>query len=153
MKRKGREMRAAGWRRSIARCSGRYAERSERAGVDAAVDQEILAGDIARLHAAQVGAELAELLGRAEAAGRDLLFPLALDLLRRPALLLRRELGVADQPVGPEAPGEEVVDRDVVRDGFAREARDEAGKAAARAVRERELRDRGLHRARGDVED
>src|SRR5206468_1669730 len=69
MKRKGREMRAAGWRRSIARCSGRYAGRSERAGVDAAVDQEILAGDVARLHAAQIGAELAEFLGRAEEFG------------------------------------------------------------------------------------
>src|SRR5882672_7028637 len=125
----------------------------ERAGVDAAVDQEILAGDVARLDAAQVGAELAELLGGAEAAGRDLLFPLALDLLRGPALLLRSKLGVADQPVGPEAPREEVVDGDVVRDGFAREARDEAGEAAPRAVRQRQLRDRRLHRARGDVDD
>ena len=35
----------------------------ERAGIDAAVDQEILAGDVPRLDAAQVGAELAELLG------------------------------------------------------------------------------------------
>src|SRR6266851_10428526 len=147
MKRREMEMRAAGWRRRIARCSGRCAERSERAGVDAAVDQEILAGDVAGLDAAQVGAELAELLGRAEAPGRDLLFPLALDLLRRPALLLRRKLGVADQPVGPEASGKQVVDRDVVCDGFAREARDEAGEAAPRAVRQRQLRDRGLHRA------
>src|SRR5882724_375356 len=125
----------------------------ERAGIDTAVDQEILAGDIARLDAAQVGAELAELLGGAEAAGRDLFFPLALDLLRSPALLLRRKLGVADQPVGPEATGEEVVDGDVVRDGFAREARGEAGEAARRTVRQRQLRDRRLHRARGDVDD
>src|SRR6266702_1110740 len=52
-----------------------------------------------------------------------------------------------------EAPGKDIVDRDVVRDRFASEARDEAGEAAARAVRERELRDRGLHRARSDIDD
>src|SRR6266705_5657225 len=125
----------------------------EGTGVDAAVDQEILAGDVARLDAAQIGAELAELLGRAEAAGGNRLLPLALDLLGRLALLLRGKLGVALQPVGPEAPGKDIVDRDVVRDRFASEARDEAGEAAARAVRERELRDRRLHRARGDVDD
>src|SRR3977135_4480199 len=62
--------------------------RLERAGVDAAVYQEILAGDVARLDAAQVGAELAELLGRAEAAGRELLFPLALGILRRRCALI-----------------------------------------------------------------
>src|SRR5881396_647528 len=117
MKRKGREMRTAGWRRSIARCSGRYAERSERAGVDAAVDQEILAGDVARLHAAKIGAELAELLGRAEAARRNRFLDVPPHLFHGFALLLRGELGVALQPVGPEAPGEQVVDRDVVRDG------------------------------------
>src|SRR5216110_2628961 len=133
MKRKGREMRAAGWRRSIARCSGRCAERSERAGVDAAVDQEILAGDVARLHAAQICAELAELFGRAEAARRNRLLDIPPHLLCGLALLFRAELGVALQPVGPEAPGEQVVDRDVVRDGRAREARHEAGEAAPRA--------------------
>src|SRR6266702_7731970 len=152
MKRKGREMRAAGWRRSIARCSGRYAERSERAGVDAAVDQEILARDVARLHAAQKGAQLAELLGRADTARRNRLLDVPPHLFHGLAFLLRGELGVALQPVGPEAPGEQVVDRDVVRDGRARLARHEAGEAAPRAVRERELRDRSLHRARGDVE-
>src|SRR6266853_1979609 len=146
-------MRAAGWRRRIARCSGRYAERSERAGVDAAVDQEILAGNVARLHAAQIGAELAELLGRAEAARGNRLLDVPPHLFHGLAFLLRGELGVALQPVGPEAPGEQVVDRDVVCDGRAREARDEAGEAAPRAVRERELRDRGLHRARSDVDD
>src|SRR5258706_4631163 len=125
----------------------------ERAGIDTAVDQEILAGDVARLDAAKVGAELAELLGGAEAAGRDLFFPFAFDLLRSFALLLRRNLSVADQPVGPEAPREQVVDGDVVRDGFARETRDKAGEAAPRAVRQGQLGDRRLYRARGDVDD
>src|SRR5437867_13258434 len=108
MKRKGREMRAAGWRRSIARCSGRYAGRSERAGVEAPVDQEILAGDEARQHAAQIGAELAEFLGRPEAARRNRFLDVAPHLFHGLALLLRGELGVALQPVGPEAPGEQV---------------------------------------------
>src|SRR5260221_4635446 len=82
----------------------------EGTGVDAAVDQEVLAGDVPRLDAAQVGAELAELLGRAEAAGGNRLLPLALDLLGRLALLLRGQLGVADQPVGPETARKELVD-------------------------------------------
>ena len=37
--------------------------------------------------------------------------------------------------------------------GLARQARDEAGQARARAVRQAQLRDRGFHRARGDVDD
>src|SRR5947209_18316709 len=110
-------MRAAGWRLRCARCSGRYPERSERAGVDAAVDQEILAGDVARLHAAQIRAELAELLGGAEAARGNRFLDVPPHLFHGLALLLGGELGVALQPVGPEAPGEQVVDRDVVRDG------------------------------------
>src|SRR6195256_826644 len=89
--------------------------RLERAGVDAAVDQEILAGDVARLDAAQVGTELAELLGRAEAAGGNRFLDVPPHLFHGLAFLLRGELGVALQPVCPEAPGEQVVDRDVVR--------------------------------------
>src|SRR3989475_8607762 len=108
----------------------------ERARVDAAVDQEILAGHGARLDAAQIGAELAELLGRTEAARGNRFLDVAPHLFHGLALLLRRELGVALQPVGPEAPGEQVVDRDVMCDGRAREARDEAREAAPRAVRE-----------------
>src|SRR6266705_5729572 len=92
----------------------------EGTGVDAAVNQEILAGDVARLHAAKIGAELAELLGRAEAARRNRFLDVPPHLLHGLAFLLRGELGVALQPVGPEAPGEQVVDRDVVRDGRAR---------------------------------
>src|SRR2546425_3344476 len=39
-------------------------------------------------------------------------------------------------PVSVEGPGEEVVDRDVVADGLAREPRDEAREPGARSVRE-----------------
>src|SRR5258706_998363 len=87
----------------------------EGTGVDAAVDQEVLAGDVARLGAAQIGAELAELLGRAEAAGGNRLLPLALDLLGRLALLLPGKLGVAYQPVGPQGPGYDIFDPERVR--------------------------------------
>src|SRR6267142_5818905 len=78
----------------------------ESAGVDAAVDEEILPGDIAGLGAAQIGAQVAEFLGRAEAARRDRFFKIPLDLLDGLALLLRVELGVALQTIGPEPPGE-----------------------------------------------
>ena len=45
--------------------------RSERPGIRAAVDQEVLPGDVARLRAAEVGAGVAELLRVAEAPGGD----------------------------------------------------------------------------------
>src|SRR6266705_246280 len=125
----------------------------EGTGIDAAVDQEILAGDVARLDAAQVRAQLAALLGRAEAARRNRFLEFPPHLFHGLALFLRGDLGVALQPVGPETHREQVVDRDVVRGGRAREARDEAGEAAPSAVRERERRDRRLDRARGDVDD
>src|SRR6267142_439394 len=125
----------------------------ESAGVDAAVDEEILPGDVAGLGAAQIRAQIAEFLGRPEAARRDRLLQIPLDVLDAPALLLRVELGVALQPVGPEPPGEDIVDGDVGGDGLARQPGDEAGEAAPRTVRKSELGDRRLYRARGDVDD
>src|SRR5574342_1273391 len=104
---------------------------SEGTGVDTAVDQQVLSGYVGCLHAAQVGAQIAEFLGRAEAPCRNRLLQVPLDLLHGPALLLGVELGVALQPVGPEASGEQVVDGDVVSDGLARETGDEAGETAA----------------------
>src|SRR5690348_4830194 len=107
----------------------------ECAGVDAAVDEEILPGDVARLGAAQIGAQIAELLGSAEAARGYRFLQIAPDFLHGPAFLLRIELGVALQPVGPEPAGEEIVDGDVGGDRLACEAGDKAGQAAPRAVR------------------
>src|SRR5882672_2348734 len=125
----------------------------ERAGVDAAVDEEILPGDVARLRAAQVGAQVAELLGRAEAARGNRLLEVPLDLFHAQAFFLRVELRIALQAVGPESAREDVVDGDVGGHGLACQSRDEAGEAAARAVGERELGDRRLYRARCDVDD
>src|SRR6267142_352371 len=108
----------------------------ESAGVDAAVDEEILPGDVAGLGAAQIRAQIAEFLGRPEAARRDRLLQIPLDVLDAPALLLRVELGVALQPVGPEPPGEDIVDGDVRGDRLlpllARELAEVPGRRAAR---------------------
>src|SRR2546425_7985028 len=56
-------------------------------------------------------------------------------------------------PVSVEGPGEEVVDRDVVADGLAREPRDEAREPGARSVREPQDVDGVLHGARRDIDD
>ena len=73
--------------------------RLERSRVNAAVDQEILAGDIARLGAAQIGAQLAELLGRSEPAGGNRLFQLPFDFLHGLAFeFLGRLRGVFEAP-------------------------------------------------------
>src|SRR5690606_18799384 len=111
---------------------------SERAGVEAAVDQEVLAGDVARLGAADEGAQLAKLLGRAEPPGRNLRERFGLDLRDRTARSLRRERHAGAQPIGVEASGQDVVDRDVVLDRLAGDPGDEPGQAGAGAVRQPE---------------
>src|SRR4051794_1982893 len=111
----------------------------ERARECAAVEQEVLARDVAGLRAAKVGAGIAEFLDRAEAAGRVGLGANLSELVRRLSRLLRVELEVAAQPVGLERAGQEIVDGHVLAHGLAREAGDEPGQAGARAVREPEL--------------
>src|SRR4029078_5471080 len=86
----------------------------ERAGVEAAIHQQVLPGDEARLGAAQEGAGVAELVDGAEAPRRVCLGAPAPQLLRRLPGLLRIELEVSAQPVGLERPGQEVVDRDIM---------------------------------------
>src|SRR5690606_12274228 len=107
---------------------------SERPGIRTAVDQEVLARDVAGLGAAQEGTGLAELHLVAVAAGRlGRPTPLA-RLLDADAGALRRGLHEGGEPVGVEHTGQQVVDRHVVGDRLAREPGDEAGQAAARAV-------------------
>src|SRR5207253_10429973 len=67
-------------------------------------------------------------------------------------LSLRDALPIS-QPVSVEGPREEVVDRDVVADGLAREPRDEAREPGARPVREPQDVDGVLHGARRDIDD
>src|SRR6267378_1629835 len=126
---------------------------SERPRVGAAVQQQILAGNVTRLRAAQIGAGIAEFLDAAEAARRVRLGAGLAQLLVAPAARLGVELEVRAQPVGVERAGQQVVDGHVVAHGLARQPGDEAGEAGARAVRQAELGDRVLHRARGDVDD
>ena len=68
---------------------------------------------------------------------------------------LRRELAqaVARSRSVSNGPGSRLLIVDVVPRDLAREAGDEAGQAGARAVRQAEMRDRRLDRARRDVDD
>src|SRR5437773_1228434 len=126
---------------------------SIRAGILAAVHQQILAGDVAGVHAAQEGAGRAELLRRAEAAGRiELGARLVFLLVALAALGGARFVGAA-QPVGVERAGQQAVDGDAVAHGDAGDAGHEAGQPAARTVAQAQDVDRRLHRARGDVHD
>ena len=69
------------------------------------------------------------------------------------ALLGFRLCDRAAQPVGVEWTRQQGIDGDVVDHGLARDARDKAGEAGARAVGQSQHLDRRLHRGRGDVDD
>src|SRR5579864_1322104 len=125
----------------------------QRSREGAAVEHDVLTGDVAGLGAAQERAEQAELFRFAETTARIELGTLGLQLFRRDAALLGLGLRDAAQAVGVERPGQEPVDGDVVDHGFPRQAGDESGQAGARAVGEAENVDRSLHRGRGDVDD
>src|SRR5262249_18304388 len=127
--------------------------RLERPRVRAAVEHEVLPGDVAGLGAANEGADLAELLRRAEASGRVLGPALAGDLLERLAARLGLRLDIGAEPIGVERAGEDVVDRHVVGDRLAAETGDEAGEPGASAVGQTQALDRRLHRDRRDVDD
>src|SRR3954467_15190751 len=103
----------------------------ERARKGATVEEKILAGDEARLRAAQIGAGGAELLDGAEALGRVGLGARLAQLLA--ALAARRgiEIEVGAQPVGLERARQQAVDGHVMAYGLAREAGDEAGEPGA----------------------
>src|SRR5262249_33234801 len=73
---------------------------SEGAGVDAAVDQEVLAGDVAGLRAAEKGAGVAEFLRRAEASRGNGFLQALPHFFHRLAFFPGLEFGVALQPVG-----------------------------------------------------
>src|SRR5207248_320703 len=127
--------------------------RSERAGVGAAVDQEVLAGDVARLHAADEGTQLPEVGRVAETAGRVGGGALGPDLVDRPARAAGVGLDARPDAVGVERAGQDVVDRDAPAYRLPRDAGDEARQPRARAVREPERLDRRLDGDRRDVDD
>src|SRR5690606_36380788 len=108
--------------------------RLQGAAVAAAVEQDVLPGDEARLGPAQPGAGLAELGRVAEALGRVLRLSLRGHLVEGSAATLGDRLDVALQPVGRERAGEQSVDGHVVLHGLTRQTGHEAGEAGAGAV-------------------
>jgi len=97
-----------------------------------AVDQDALSRDIARMRAAEVGTESANLHRIAEAFGRQLRPARGKRLFGTDALLLRPESEIADQPVGGEWPRQDIVDRDVAADMLTHQGADEPAQASAR---------------------
>src|ERR1700760_237646 len=87
---------------------------SEGAGEGAAVGQHVLAGQVGRMHAAQEGADGAELGGIAEAAGGDRLLARGADRLDVLAGLLGGADHRALQAVGVEGARQQVVEGDAL---------------------------------------
>src|SRR5579872_1793130 len=118
--------------------TGRYRCRLsilQRARKGAAVEQDVLSGDEARLGAAQEGAGEPELLGLAEAPRRIELGPFGQHLIHGDTTAFGFRLGHrAAQPVGVERSRQQPIDGDVVDHGLARDPRDKAGEAGSRAV-------------------
>src|ERR1700753_4245922 len=96
--------------------------RSERARERAAVEQDVLSGDIARLGAAQECAGDTEFLRVAKTPGRIELGAFGQHLVRGDATLLGLALGGAEQAVRLERSGQQRIDRDVVDHRLAGEA-------------------------------
>src|SRR5262249_19202820 len=94
-----------GW--EVRSCAG-----SKPAREGAAVEPQVLAGDVAGMDRAQERAGGAELVRRAEALGRHAGDALGHRLVDRDVALLGRCLEVRAQPVGVERPGQHEVDGD-----------------------------------------
>src|SRR6476469_4276386 len=99
----------------------------ERARERATVDQEVHAGDVARLRAAEIRARIAELGRVAESSGGNRFQPLLRGLRLRDAGRLREAGEGLARAVGEERARQQVVDRHVVLRRLARHAGDEAG--------------------------
>src|SRR5262249_62375592 len=109
---------AKGGGRIMRRAKAAHKRGSERSRELAAVDQQVLPRDKAGVGRAQERAGDAELVGRAEALGRDRRGARRGGLVDRDALLLGVGLDVGAKPVGVEGAGQQEVDRHVrPRDG------------------------------------
>src|SRR5579863_1537089 len=119
----------------------------------AAVDQDVLAGDVARLSAGEEGAEFAELFRSPEALGRD----------RRLALAPRRRFGnsarlglllkAAPQAVGVEGAGLDRIDGHIVLGDLPGGRGEEGRQSRPRPGGNVKPGDWRAHRRRRDVED
>src|SRR5207302_8026068 len=97
--------------------------RLERAGVAAAVDQQVLTCDVAGLRRAEVGKVRAELRRIAVTPGRARGGALAPDLVEGFAQVLEHAFDVTLLRVAVEDSWQQVVDRDIAGDRLARETR------------------------------
>src|SRR4051794_25945094 len=98
--------------------------------ISAAVEQDVLADEVARVHAAQEGAHGAEFLGRSVAARRIRLLAGVPRLLERLSRGLGARLHRGVEPIGLEMSRQQVVDRHAVSRDFSRESRGETGETA-----------------------
>src|SRR5579872_510998 len=89
--------------------------RSERPRKRAAVDQDVLPGNVPRLRAGEIGAKIAELLGPAEALGRDRRLAVGARLFLAHAAHFRLFQHAAAQAVGVEGARLDRIDRDIMR--------------------------------------
>src|SRR6202171_3488712 len=127
---------------------------SQRARKCAAIEQDVLPGDVACLGAAEKRASPPEFLGIAEASGRIELGAFGQQLVDRDAALLRVDLcDRAAQAVSIERSRQQAVDGDVVDYGLARNTCNESGEAGAGAVGQSKHLDRRLYRGGSDVDD
>src|SRR5262249_30319897 len=121
--------------------------------IAAAVDQDILPGDVAGVLRAQIRAAGAELCRPAVAFGGIGRGPRLPDLVEALAARSQHAGHVLALGVAVENPRQQIVDGDVARHRLPRQPADEADQARARAVRQAELGLRALHAARDDVDD
>ena len=126
---------------------------SKRAGEQAAIDQDVLAGDVAGMGRAEEGADLAEFLDGAEAPGGNLGDRAGGKLLDLGAGPFSRPFPAGGQPFGIHAARQDVVDGDVSVGDLAADPGEERRQAGAGAGREIESRDRRQNGVRGDVDD
>lgn len=106
----------------------------ERSRIRTTVDQEVLSRDVRGLRAANICAQFAKLRDVAEPSCRYSTQTLIGDVLVGRVIELRARLYARDHRIGFEQTRKNIVHRYVVNHGFARNARNESGKAGTRAV-------------------
>src|SRR6185312_2462131 len=114
---------------SEARCS-------KRTGISTAVDEPVLARNVARVRAAQESARLAELFGLPEPLRGNAGGTLAPRLVDADPFRLSLRAQRGSNAIGIEQARQQVVDRHVVLRHLARNARDETREPRACSVRE-----------------